>query len=66
MIHPNVIAALVAAGATDDMIAAAVKAEALPKTRSPAALRQQRYRDRKCNDKCNESRDVTPNVMRNE
>ena len=62
MIHPNVIAALVAAGATDDMIAAAVKAEALPKTRSPAALRQQRYRDRKCN----ESRNVTPNVMRNE
>ena len=62
MIYPNVIAALVAAGATDDMIAAAVKAEALPKTRSPAALRQQRYRDRKSN----ESRNVTPNVMRNE
>ena len=62
MIHPHVIAALVAAGATDDMIAAAVKAEALPKTRSPAALRQQRYRDRKCN----ESRNGTPKVMRNE
>jgi hypothetical protein len=62
MIRPHVIAALVAAGATDDMIAAAVKADALPKTRSSAALRQQRYRDRKCN----ESRNVMPNVMRNE
>ena len=62
MIQPHVIAALVAAGATDDMIAAAVKADALPKTRSPAALRQQRYRDRKRN----EARSVTQNVMRNE
>jgi hypothetical protein len=35
MIQPHVIAALVAAGATDDMIAAAVKADARGLSRCP-------------------------------